>query len=107
MNIDQHTYRRLCLVATWAFIVAAIALWVPWSWQTDPTQQGKYILHLTFGVLEPLRATWQSSADGFWLGFSGVRLVALLLSAVLTVAAVMAARETYRRGHTPVEGLTR
>jgi hypothetical protein len=81
----------------WAFAIAAVALWIPLSWQADPNQPGAHVLHVDFGALKPFRATWQSSAAGFWFGFSEVRMWALALSAVLTTAAVIAARESYRR----------
>jgi hypothetical protein len=101
MTIDRQSYRRLCVAAVWAFAVAAVALWVPLTWQTDPNQAGMHVLHVDFGALKPFRATWQSSANGFWLDISDVRAVALALSAVLTAAAVIAARTTYRCSHTP------
>jgi hypothetical protein len=106
MQINPRTYRRLRQVAAWAFVVAAVSLWAPLSWQTDPHQPGKYVLHLGIGVLEPLRATWQSSADGFWFGFSEVRIVPLLLSEILTLAAILAAREQFRNCRPPPEGST-
>jgi hypothetical protein len=96
MNIEQWADRRLYRLATWAFALAAVALWLPMSGERDPNRPGTH-LHLDFGVLKPLRATWQSSADGFWFAFSDVRIAELVLSAVLTVAALIAARETYRR----------
>jgi hypothetical protein len=96
MNCNWRTDRRLHLVAATAFVLAAVALWVPLSWGPDPNRPGTHF-HLDFGVLKPLRATWESSAEGFWFAFSDVRVVALGLSAVLTAAAVIAARQNYRR----------
>jgi hypothetical protein len=96
MNIEQWADRRLLRLGTWAFLIAAAVLWLPLSWVQDPNQPGT-CFHLDFGVLKPIRATWQSSADGFWFAFSDVRIAALVLSAVLTAAALIAAHETYRR----------
>jgi hypothetical protein len=100
MTIDRQGYQRLGIAAMWAFAIAAVALWVPLTWQTDPNQVGVHVLHVDFGALKPFRATWQSSANGFWLDVSDIRAVALALSAVLTAAAVIAARTTYRWSHT-------
>lgn len=88
--------RRLHLLAAAAFALAAVVLWLPLSWERAPNLPGAPS-HLDFGVLKPLRATWQSSAEGFWFAFTDVRIVALALSVVLTVAAIRAARESYRR----------
>ena len=96
MNIEQWADRRFCRLAAYVFAIAAVALWFPLSWEKDPNRPGN-LFHLDFGVLKPLRATWQSSADGFWFAFSDLRIVALMLSTVLTVAALIAARESYRR----------
>ena len=96
MNIDQRMHRRFHFFAAWAFVIAALALWVPISWEADRMQPGT-LIHVDLGVLKPLRVTWHSSADGFWFGFSEVRGVAFALSAVLTAAVVVAAREMFRR----------
>jgi hypothetical protein len=96
MNNRRRTDRRLHLLAAAAFVLAAVALWLPLSWERDLNRPGTQF-HLDFGVLKPLRATWQSSAEGFWFAFSDVRTVALGLSIVLTVAALIAARQSYRR----------
>ena len=96
MNTEQWADWRLYRLAAWVFVIAAVALWLPLSWEKDPNRPGTHF-HLDFGVLKPLGATWQSSADGFWFAFSDLRIAALLLSAVLTVAALIAARESYRR----------
>ena len=96
MGIEQWDGRRLYRLATWSFVIAAVALWLPLSWGKAPNRPGTH-LSVDFGVLKPLRATWQSSADGFWFAFSDVRGVALVLTIVLTAAALIAARETARR----------
>jgi hypothetical protein len=97
MHIDQTTYRQLWNMAKWAFVIGIAALWLPLSWQTLPNQSGTHTVHLDLGVLQPLRATWQSSAAGFWFGFSEVRFLALALTTVFTVAALTAVRESTRR----------
>ena len=96
MNIEKWAGRRFYRLAAWIFIAAGVALWLPMSWEEDLNRPGTHI-YLDFGMLKPLRATWQSSANGFWFAFSNVRIVALAMSAVLTVAAVIAARESYQR----------
>lgn len=96
MNIEKWGGPRFYRLAAWVFVIAGVALWVPLSWEKDLNRPGTQI-HLDFGVLKPLRATWQSSADGFWLAFSNVQIAALLLSTVLSVAAFIAARESYCR----------
>jgi hypothetical protein len=96
MNIERWTDRRPYRLATWALVLATVTLWWPLSWERDPNPPGTH-LHVDFGVLKPLRATWQSSADGFWFAFSDVRGVALVLTAVLTAATLIAARETSHR----------
>ena len=96
MKLDPLTYRRFCRLAAWTFIVAAVALWFPFSWHPDPSLPGTRF-DVEFGVLEPLRLTWRSSDAGFWLGFSEVRTGAFLLSVVLTASAVLSAREMAHR----------
>jgi hypothetical protein len=96
MTIDKRTYRRLLRLTAWAFLIAAGALWIPLSWQSRLDRPGTHI-DLDFGAMKPLRATWQSSADGFWFAFSGLRGGEFLLSAVLTAGAAIAAREMDRR----------
>lgn len=96
MKHEQRTYRRFYLLATWAFALATVALWFPVSWESAANGPGT-VIHVDFGVLRPVRATWNASADGFWLAFSDLRVGAWVLSLVLTAAAILAARQTYRQ----------
>lgn len=92
----RRTYRRFYILATWAFALATVALWFPLTWETIPGAPGTKI-NVDFGVLQPVRATWDSSPNGFWLAFTDLRLGAWVLSVVLTAAAILAARQTYRQ----------
>jgi hypothetical protein len=102
MNLNQNQRRLLYSLATAALLIAIAALWVPTSWQTLANQQGEWVgeqaavTQIDFGVLKPLRLTWESSPNGFWLGFAAVRMFPLFLSVTLTVAAAVVARQTYR-----------
>jgi hypothetical protein len=102
MNRDPKQRRRLCGLATTALLIAAAALWIPTTWRLVANQQGMWVgghatvTQIELGVLEPLRLTWESSANGFCLGFTAVRLIPMFLSVTLTVAAVIVARRTYR-----------
>ena len=99
MTTDPTTRWRFYRLAMWAFAAAILALWLPLSWQSNPNAQGRHV-DVDFGVLAPLRATWESSPNGFWFVFTDLRWGAFALSAVLTVAALIAAREMYRKSRT-------
>jgi len=94
-HADQRSY-RLHQFARWLFVIAAAALWIPFSWRANPNKPGTHV-DVELGVLKPLQATWESSPNGFWLSFSDLRVGAFLLSVVLTAAAVIAASEMYRK----------
>ena len=96
MTFSDQRLLRLSQFAKWLFIIAVIALWVPLSWQANPNTPGTHV-DMEFGAIKPLQATWESSADGFWFGFSDLRVGAFLLSVVLTAAAIIAAREMDRQ----------
>jgi hypothetical protein len=103
MNLDQRKRRLLYVAATTALLIAIAALWVPTSWQAGANAQGEWVgapasvARIDFGTLQPLRLTWETSPNGFWLGFTAVRVFPLFLSVTLTVAAAVAAWQTHRR----------
>ena len=102
MKLDPNERRLVYGFATTALLIAIAALWLPSSWQAGATPQGEWIgapasvTHIGLGVLRPLRLTWESSPNGFWLGLSAIRAAPLFLSVTLTVAAAIVARRTYR-----------
>jgi hypothetical protein len=102
MMLDPKQRRTVYALATTALLIAIAALWLPSSWQEARNPQGKWVgapasvTHIGLGALKPLRLTWESSPNGFWLGFSAVRVVPLFLSVTLTVAAIIVARRMYR-----------
>ncbi len=102
MKLDPNKRRFVYGFATIALLIAIAALWLPSSWQAVVKPQGEWVgapasvTHIGLGVLRPLRLTWESSPNGFWLGFSAIRVAPLFLSVTLTIAAVIVARRTYR-----------
>jgi hypothetical protein len=102
MRLDPNKRRLVYGFATIALAISVAALWLPSSWQAVGNPQGEWVgspasvTHIGPGVLKPLRLTWGSSPNGFWLGFSAIRVVPLFLSVTLTVAAVIVARQMYR-----------
>ncbi len=102
MRLDPNTRRLVYGFATTALLIASAAHWLPSSWQAVVTPQGEWVgapasaTHIGVGVLKPLRLTWESSPNGFWLSFSAIRVAPLFLSETLTVVAVLVARRTYR-----------
>jgi hypothetical protein len=102
MVLHRKARRLLYAVAPFALLIAVVALWVPTSWQAGPQKQGEWVgkgaavTHVYLGALRPLRLTWESSANGFWLGCTAVRTFPLFLSVTLTVAAVLVAWQTIR-----------
>ena len=102
MKLDPHQRWLVYGFATTALLLALAALWLPSSWQAAANPQGEWVgapasvTHLGLGVLRPLRLTWESSPNGFWLGISAIRVAPLFLAVTLTVAAVLVARRTYR-----------
>jgi hypothetical protein len=101
MNLEPNKRRVVYGFATTALLIAIAALWLPSSWQAVANPQGEFVgarasvTHIGLGVLRPLRLTWESSPNGFWLSLSAIRVVPLFLSVTLTVAAVIVARRTY------------
>jgi hypothetical protein len=97
MKLDPNKRRLVYGLATFALLIAIAALWFPTSWQMAGNRQGEWVgaqssvTHVGLGVLQPLRLTWESSAQGFWLGFTGIRFFSLFLSLTLTVAAALVA----------------
>jgi hypothetical protein len=102
MRLDPNTRRLVYGFATIALLFSVAALWLPSSWQAVINPQVQWVeaqvsaTHIWLGVLKPLRLTWESSPNGFWLGFSAIRVAPLFLSVTLTVAAVIVARRTCR-----------
>jgi hypothetical protein len=102
MNLDPNRRRLVYGFATTATLIAIAALWLPSSWQAAVNPQGEgagapaSVTHIGVGVLKPLRVTWESSPNSFWLGLSAIRVAPLFLSVTLTVAAVIVTRRTYR-----------
>lgn len=96
MTLSDQQLSRLSHFARWLFIIAVMALWVPLSWQANPNSPGTHV-DVGFGAIKPLQATWESSSNGFWFGFSDLRAGAFLLSVILTAAAIIAAREMDRK----------
>jgi hypothetical protein len=80
-----------------ALVISIVALWAPVSWQSLANQQGEHvgngasITHIELGALRPLRLSWESSPNGFWLGFSAVRVFPMFLTVTLTAAAAVVA----------------
>jgi len=107
MNLDPKTRRLFFSLATLALVISIVALWVPTSWQSLANQQGENvgnnasITHIDFGVLKPLRLTWESSPNGFWLGFTAVRAFPMFLTITLTAAAAMVAWRINRLSRRP------
>jgi hypothetical protein len=101
MKLDPNKRRLVYGFATTALLIAITALWLPSSWQAVVNPQGVWVgaqasvTHIGLGALKPLRLTWESSPNGFWLSFSAIRVAPLFLSVTLTVAAVLVARRTY------------
>lgn len=102
MKLDRNKRRLVYGFATTALVIAIAALWVPSSWQAVANPHGEWVgapasvTHIGLGVVKPLRLTWESSPNGFWLGFSAIRVFPLFLSVTLTVAAAIVAQRTYR-----------
>ena len=76
MNLDPNKRRLVYGFATTALVIAGAALWLPTSWQAAVNQQGQWVgtqgcvTHIGLGVLQPLRLTWESGSNGFWLALS-------------------------------------
>lgn len=87
--------------ATLALLVAVVSLWFPLSWQITADQPGAFVgegarvVHIEIGVLRPLRLTWESSAQGYWLSVTAVRAFPLFLSVTFTLSAAIAAWYTW------------
>lgn len=102
MKLGSNKKRLACGFATIALLMAIAALWFPSSWQRGVNLGGEWVeapasvTHIGLGVMKPLQLTWESSPNGFWLGFSALRVAPLFLSATLTIAAVIVARRTYQ-----------
>ena len=85
MNLTPNKQRLVYELATLALLIAIAALWVPTSWQAAGDRQGEWVgarasvTHVGLGVLEPLRLTWESSPNGFWLSLTGMRVFPLFL----------------------------
>jgi hypothetical protein len=110
MNLAPNRQRLVYELATLVLLIAIAALWVPTSWQAAGNRHGEWVgaqasvTHVGLGALKPLRLTWESSANGFWLSLTGIRLFPLSLSVTLTVAAAIVAAWTYRLRSQPRPG---
>jgi hypothetical protein len=102
MKLDPNKRRLVYGFATTVLVIAIAALWLPSSWQAVVNPQGEWVgapasvTHIGLGVPKPLRLTWESSPNGFWLGFSAIQVFPLFLSVTFTAAAVIVARRTCR-----------
>jgi hypothetical protein len=98
---SQHWGWKL---ATIAFVVAAVSIWVPQAWDTQPRQPLGHVTRIEVGLLQPLTFTWQSWAEGVQFQVVGVRPLPLLGSALLTLAAgMLGAPWCYRRSKQSTE----
>lgn len=102
MSLDPNNRRFVYGVATAALVIAIAALWLPTSWQAAANQDSQTVgaqasvTHIGLGALKPVRLTWETGPNGFWLAFSAIRAFPMFLTVTLTLAAAFAAWQTYR-----------
>lgn len=91
-------------LATAAFVVAAVLVWVPRSWGTYPRQPRGQVTLIEVGLLRPLTFTWESWEEGVQFRVVDVQPLPLAGSAVLTLAAgMLGAPWCYRRSKRTAE----
>lgn len=91
-------------LATTAFVVAAVLVWVPQTWDTHPRQPQGQVTRIEVGLLRPLTFAWESWDEGVQFQVVGVRPLPLVGSAVLTLAAgMLGAPWCYRRSKRTAE----
>jgi 4-amino-4-deoxy-L-arabinose transferase-like glycosyltransferase len=92
------------VLATAAFVVAAVLIWVPRSWDTHPRDPRGEVTLIEVGLLHPLKFAWESWAEGVQFQVVEVRPLPLAGSAALTLAAgMLGAPWCYRRSKRDAE----
>lgn len=91
-------------LAAAAFVVAAILVWTPLSWETQARNPQGQVTLIEVGILHPFTFAWESWAEGVQFRVAEVRSLRLAGSAALTLAAgMLGAPWCYRRNRQTAE----